>query len=84
MTSSLTVGSVIKKIKLLPPFVFVKLLVVALVFLMEIHKYVDKAIFLEKTIINAAVKENPIDICLWGNNPSRKQAFAVLRFLDHT
>jgi hypothetical protein len=49
------VGTVIKKIKLLSPFPFVKLLVVTFLVLTEMQNQLHEMIFLEKLIFTEAV-----------------------------
>jgi hypothetical protein len=60
MTSRLMVGTVIKKIKLLSPFPFVKLLVVAFLVLMEMQNQLHEMTFLEKLIVTEAVQKFPL------------------------
>jgi len=70
MTPRLMVGTVIKKIKLLSPFPFVKLLVVAFLVLMKMQNQVHEMILLEKLIVTEAVEQFPPISFMWRHSPT--------------
>jgi hypothetical protein len=69
MTPRLMVGTVIKKIKLLSSFPFVKLLVVTFLVLMKMQNQVHEMILLEKLIVTDAVEQFPTISFMWCRSP---------------